>query len=545
MNWFLRLKLGQKLLLAFLLGTVLTIVVGVVGINRMMVIGDLGESMYKDNLVAVQQLANVAAAQLRHSRGLTRLTSQKDRAEIDSTIARGKDHLARLDKALATYRATRLSDKEQELLKQFDALFPVYMDVGDRISKLIQDGKVEEASALSNDQLLKTSTQIDKLVTGLIDENTRQAQAANEDAHNTITAVRNTMTALIVVAIVLAIGMGLIVTRVVTRQIGGEPDYAADIVRRIAEGDLTVKVALRNGDSSSLLAAMNQMVERLTRIISEVRGSADALAAASEQVATSSQELSQNATEQAAGIEETSSSMEEIASTVAQNTENARVTDGIASKSAKDAKEGGEAVRQTVTAMKQIAEKIGIIDDIAYQTNLLALNAAIEAARAGEHGKGFAVVAAEVRKLAERSQVAAQEIGNVAGNSVQLAEHAGKLLDELVPSISRTADLVQEIAAASNEQSAGLEQVNAAVNQSSQMTQSNASASEELSATAEEMSSQAIQLQETMQFFRTEQEGSASVSRAPRRAAPAPTRSLAPRRAPELRTIDEAAFERF
>ncbi|MGC3961896.1 MAG: methyl-accepting chemotaxis protein [Rhodocyclaceae bacterium] len=234
--------------------------------------------------------------------------------------------------------------------------------------------------------------------------------------------------------------------------------------------------------------------------------------------------------------------MEEISATVAQNTENARVTDGIASRSAKDAAEGGQAVRQTVGAMKQIAEKIGIIDDIAYQTNLLALNAAIEAARAGEAGRGFAVVAAEVRKLAERAQVAAQEIGSVAGSSVEQAERAGTLFNDLEPSITRTADLVQEIAAASREQSSGLEQINVAINQVSQTTQANASASEELSSTAEEMSSQALQLQELMQFFRTESDS----LRAPRsnRATAAPARA-AMRSASHGSDVDESAFERF
>jgi methyl-accepting chemotaxis protein len=175
----------------------------------------------------------------------------------------------------------------------------------------------------------------------------------------------------------------------------------------------------------------------------------------------------------------------------------------MAAKASTEASEGGEAVKATVLAMKQIAQKIGIIDDIAYQTNLLALNAAIEAARAGEHGKGFAVVAAEVRKLAERSQVAAQEISTVATGSVELAEKAGELLDEIVPSIKKTSDLVQEISAASQEQSSGVGQINSAVTQLSQTTQQNAASSEELAATAEEMSGQAEQLQQTMSFFKT------------------------------------------
>ena len=190
-----------------------------------------------------------------------------------------------------------------------------------------------------------------------------------------------------------------------------------------------------------------------------------------------------------------------MTASISQNTENANLTDNMATKAASEAAEGGQAVGKTVEAMKSIASKIGIIDDIAYQTNLLALNAAIEAARAGDHGKGFAVVAAEVRKLAERSQIAAQEIGGLATNSVQQAERAGNLLSEIVPAIQRTSDLVQEIAAASAEQSSGVAQINSAMMPLNQVTQQNASASEQLAATAEEMGAQAEQLQQTMTFF--------------------------------------------
>ena len=198
--------------------------------------------------------------------------------------------------------------------------------------------------------------------------------------------------------------------------------------------------------------------------------------------------------------------MEQISASIAQNTESSKVTDSISSKAAQDVERGGQSVKETVTAMKQIAGKISIIDDIAYQTNLLALNAAIEAARAGEHGKGFAVVAAEVRKLAERSQVAAQEIGQVAGSSVSLAEQAGNLFEQLVPDIKRTSDLVQEITAASQEQSSGVAQINIAMGQLNQITQQNASASEELAATAEEMTAQAGQLMDLINYFKVNAE---------------------------------------
>ncbi|MES2152211.1 MAG: methyl-accepting chemotaxis protein [Pseudomonadota bacterium] len=276
-----------------------------------------------------------------------------------------------------------------------------------------------------------------------------------------------------------------------------------NVLGAIEKGDLTLPMKKDyDGTWDELKLAVNNMLKTLSQVVLDVNAGAQALAGASEEVSATAQALSQAASEQAAGVEETSASIEQMTASIAQNTENAKVTDGMASKAAKDAVEGGVSVDATVLAMKQIAKKIGIIDDIAYQTNLLALNAAIEAARAGEHGKGFAVVAAEVRKLAERSQIAAQEIGEVAESSVELAERAGKLLGEIVPSIKKTSDLVQEIAAASNEQSSGVAQINAAVSQLSQTTQQNASGSEELAATAEEMSSQAGQLQHTMSFFK-------------------------------------------
>jgi methyl-accepting chemotaxis protein len=299
-------------------------------------------------------------------------------------------------------------------------------------------------------------------------------------------------------------GVSLWVLRSVLRPLGA----AVAAVDRLAAGDLDVQLdASRRDEMGHLLQGLQRMAGKLAEVIGQVRSAADALSSASEQVSATAQSLSQGAGEQSAGVEQTSASVEQMSASIVQNTENAKVTDAMAAKAAKEAAEGGEAVGQTVAAMKSIAGKIGIIDDIAYQTNLLALNAAIEAARAGEHGKGFAVVAAEVRKLAERSQVAAQEIGELAGGSVQMAEQAGRLLGEMVPSIQKTSELVQEIAAASQEQAGGVGQINGAMNSLSQTTQQSASASEELAATAEEMSSQAEQLQALMGFFKLARQG--------------------------------------
>jgi methyl-accepting chemotaxis protein len=276
----------------------------------------------------------------------------------------------------------------------------------------------------------------------------------------------------------------------------------ADVLGAFAEGDLTKRIERDyEGLFGKVKDSANATAENLTRVIGEVRAASDALTGAANQVSATAQSLSQAASEQAASVEETTSQIDVMSASITQNSDNAKVTDGMATKASKEATDGGTAVSQTVTAMKQIAAKIGIVDDIAYQTNLLALNAAIEAARAGEHGKGFAVVAAEVRKLAERSQEAAKEIGDLAGDSVSTAERAGKLLTEIVPSIQKTSELVQEIAAASAEQSESVVQIGGAMGQLSKATQQNASASEELAATSEELSGQAEQLQQSIAFF--------------------------------------------
>lgn len=271
---------------------------------------------------------------------------------------------------------------------------------------------------------------------------------------------------------------------------------------KMADGDLTQTIEVNSKDEVGQLAhALNRMTGKLKEVATGIKNAAGNVASGSQQLSASSEELSQGATEQAAAAEEASSSMEQMAANIRQNADNALQTEKIAVKSAEDAKVGGESVAQTVSAMKDIADKISIIEEIARQTNLLALNAAIEAARAGEHGKGFAVVAAEVRKLAERSQEAAAEINELSSNSVEIAEQAGAMLVKLVPDIRKTAELVQEISAASKEQDAGANQINKAINQLDRVIQQNASASEEMASTSEELSSQAEQLQETIDFF--------------------------------------------
>jgi methyl-accepting chemotaxis protein len=278
------------------------------------------------------------------------------------------------------------------------------------------------------------------------------------------------------------------------------------VAEQIAGGDLTVTVKERSSEDK-LMQALAKMVQGLIDVAGNIREAAGQVASGSQEMSATAEQISQGATEQAASAEEASSSMEEMASTIKQNSDNAQQTEKIALKSAEDAIGSGRAVTETVAAMREIAGKISIIEEIARQTNLLALNAAIEAARAGEHGKGFAVVASEVRKLAERSQTAAGEISKLSASSVQVAEKAGELLGKLVPDIKKTAELVQEITAASGEQNTGAEQVNKAIQQLDQVIQQNAGAAEEMSSMAEELSSQAEQLQSSISFFKMKHQG--------------------------------------
>jgi methyl-accepting chemotaxis protein len=543
MQWFYNLKISTKLLTSFIAVLSLTVVMGAFSIIELAKVNDTSTEM-KENWIPSMRTASgmrFYMAQYRTREARHVLSEDKDKASIETQI--GQSH-ADTQKRLEQYGALISSPEERQLYDSVSADMTTYYNLSKTLLELSRQDQVEQARTLLNGESKVVFDRISDTLARLVQLNDDGAGAASAEGDRVYASARVAIVSVLIVALLLGLFMAWFVSRIISRPL----KQAAEMAQRLADGDLTARLDVTSRDETGqLVGAMQNMVGKLSRIIGEVRHAADGLASASEEVSATAQSMSQATSEQAASVEETSASIEQMSASINQNTDNAKVTDGMASKAAREAGEGGKSVDQTVAAMKKIAQRIGIIDDIAYQTNLLALNAAIEAARAGEHGKGFAVVAAEVRKLAERSQIAAQEIGELSTSSVDLAERAGALLGEMVPSITKTSDLVQEISAASEEQAAGVAQINIAMVQLNQVTQQNASSSEELAATAEEMSSQAEQLQRAMAFFTLESESSETAPMARPRTQlqrPAPARAK-PRAAQPALELNEAEFTHF
>ncbi len=492
-------KIGNRLAVGLGLILTLTAVILVVGLTSMKKIDEKMNRIVNVNNVRTKA-ANEAAAAVqvisRVMRTLIILDDDRARQEENRKIETAR---AVYKESVDTLKGLDKTEKGKELIDKIASAVAPASAANNKVAELALAGRKQEAASL----LVKEAIPLTAAAQAAFDENLKYQEERVKFRYEEAVKAYKTASLLMTVLGVAALAIGVATSFLLARSITVPLRRGVDVADRLAAGDLTVAITADTTDETGqLLTAMHNMVEKLKVVVLDVKSASDNVAAGSQELSSGSEEMSQGASEQAAAAEEASSSMEQMTSNIRQNADNAIQTEKIAVKSAEDAQKGGVAVEETVRAMKEIAGKISIIEEIARQTNLLALNAAIEAARAGEHGKGFAVVASEVRKLAERSQKAAAEISELSGSSVEVAETAGELLAKMVPDIQKTAELVQEISAASKEQDSGAEQINKAIQQLDQVIQQNASASEEMASTAEELAAQAERLQHSIAFFR-------------------------------------------
>ena len=490
-------KLANKLTLFFMLGAVITLGVGAEAAYNLYKVNSLLQDIYRSNLKTIVNLNDTRRYAQEAFLSVTLLQRSAAADERSRNVATVERQLQDMVTSYKAYQETTvLTPLEADLQRQADHILADYRRVLSEARAAALAGASYDGSALQlHAERMRNQLQL------LTEENVRQATGNKQLADDLERRNMIEVAAVTSIAALVALAMGFYVRLLFARQIGGDPREAMMSLRRAAGGDMTVRFKVSSLGQGSMLHSAQQMTDRLGGVLGDVSLATSMLANGAGQLAAAAMQLSDNSSRQAADAQETGSVVEEMTSTVLHNTDNANRTNAIAGDAARMASESVQVVRDTIDALRAIAGQIGVIDDIAYQTNLLALNASIEAARAGEHGRGFGVVAGEVRKLAERSQVAAQEIVEVARRSTELAERAGELIDGMLPSIQRTADLVDEISFSAREQNAGLLQINTAINQISAAAQVNAAASEELSATSEEMSSQAINLRELMAYF--------------------------------------------
>jgi methyl-accepting chemotaxis protein len=515
-------KLSARLALGFSLLLVLLAAMAALGIHRMTQIqAQLDQIVKVNNLQAKLAVAmRVAVNRVAIStRNLVLLTDEGDlRAEAEKMKQARADYDAaqrRLGELFAD--RTLSTDEEREHFARVGTLLAEARDSIDQVVALGMKNENEEATRVLVKTAQPRQEAVMKALSDLTDLEDRLNEKAGDDARSDYENARRLMVLLALLAVALGSGSAWLLTRSVLRQLGADPADAVDVVHRIARGDLARPVPVREGDTSSLLAAMHEMQQALAGVVEGIRNGADGIATGSGQIAAGNADLSQRTEEQASNLQQTAASMEQLTGTVQHNADNARQASQLALGASSAAARGGQVVGEVVRTMddisassRKIAEIIGVIDGIAFQTNILALNAAVEAARAGEQGRGFAVVAGEVRALAQRSAEAAREIKGLIGASVEKVEagtglvaQAGHTMTDLVDQVKRVSDLINEISAASVEQTSGIGQINDAVTQLDQVTQQNAALVEESAAAAESLRSQAARLVEAVSAFRT------------------------------------------
>ena len=440
------------------------------------------------------------------------------------------------DKGFKIYEPLPQEAEEAVVWKQFQAAWATWKQGESAIDETIRALAANRGEAGQKKLFVKLYEQFESqkapfeaaatLASKLVAMNEAYAVADQKAGDEAIVASRRLMLVFALAALAVVVGVALYIVRDITGALGGEPRQAADVARRIAEGDLVTPVVVKPGDTGSMMAAMAHMREKLAALVSRINAASESIHVASREIAAGNQDLAQRTEEQAASLEETASSMEELTAAVRQSNTNSREADRLAAGASAQASEGGAVVSQVVQTMseinessRKIADIISVIDGIAFQTNILALNAAVEAARAGEQGRGFAVVATEVRALAGRSAEAAKEIKGLIGASVekveggtQLVAKAGETIGGVVQAVQHVSQMVSEITASASEQASGIEQVNQAVTQMDQVTQQNAALVEEASAAAESMKKQAEELRQLVSAFRVD--GSAPVAAA-------------------------------
>ncbi|MBF0098509.1 MAG: MCP four helix bundle domain-containing protein [Magnetococcales bacterium] len=499
-------KIGIRLGLGFGLLTILLAVLGLIAVNTIGGLSQQIERFYRHPFTVNTEMLRIDANLVRMHRSMKDVALAQNVESIEAAARKVDELESRVYDGFKIVKERFLGDKIK--VEEAERFFREWKPIRDEVIRLMKAGDRSKAAEITKTRGAALVEQCSNSVDVILEFSRNKAEAFVSNADRMQQdALKLTLT-IMIGAIMVAALIAWRIARGITRPLA----EAVLLSDQLASGNLTQDphVHANNRDEIGLLmGAMGRMVENLRRVVSEVRSAADHVAFGSQELNTSAQTLSQGATEQAASIEETSSSMEQMLSNIAQNSDNANTTQSIAQKAARDAEEGGNAVAQAVHAMKEIASKIGIIEEIARQTNLLALNAAIEAARAGEHGKGFAVVAAEVRKLAERSQSAAGEISQLSSTSVGVAEKAGSIINMLVPDIQKTAELIREINASSQEQNQGAGQINQSIQQLDEVIQQNAGASEEMAATAEELSAQADVMLQAISFFNLGQQAHA------------------------------------